>query len=283
MPVIQIATPFNIDIEFEIAAFNKRLLAYLTDFFLLVLYMFSILYLLYGGFKVGEGSGGLVMILLVIPTLFYTTASEVLMNGQTIGKKIFNIKVVSLDGGEPTLGQYLLRWFMRFYEWGFIIFTLFWSNGFTGLLWLIIGGITSIIIIGVSPKSQRLGDIVASTVVVNTKSKLTVDDTIFMNIAQSNYMVKFPEVMRLSDRDINTIKTVINQSAKTNQFDMCNRVAFKVQKVLNVSTDMYAIDFLEKIMEDYNYLSTREYATTAQQLKSIQKRLLSYNDMPVGS
>ena len=265
MPIIQIATPFNIDIEFEIAAFNKRLLAYLTDFFLLVLYMFSILYLLYGGFKVGEGSGGLVMILLVIPTLFYTTASEVLMNGQTIGKKIFNIKVVSLDGGEPTLGQYLLRWFMRFYEWGFIIFTLFWSNGFTGLLWLIIGGITSIIIIGVSPKSQRLGDIVASTVVVNTKSKLTVDDTIFVNVAQSNYAIKFPEVMRLSDRDINTIKTVINQSAKTNQFDMCNRVAFKVQKVLNVSTDMYAIDFLEKIMEDYNYLSTREYATTAQQ------------------
>jgi hypothetical protein len=79
-----------------------------------------------------------------------------------------------------------------------------------------------------------------------------------MNVAQSNYIVKFPEVMRLSDRDINTIKTVINQSAKTNQFDMCNRVAFKVQKVLNVSTDMYAIDFLEKIMEDYNYLSTRE-------------------------
>ena len=50
----------------------------------------------------------------------------------------------------------------------------------------------------------------------------------------------------------------MSQSAKTNQFDMCNRVAFKVQKVLNVSTDMYAIDFLEKIMEDYNYLSTRE-------------------------
>lgn len=265
MPVIQIATPFNIDIEFEIAEFNKRLLAYLVDLFLLILYMFSISYLLYSVFRVGEGSRGLVLILLVIPTLFYTTASEVLMNGQTIGKKIFHIKVVSLDGGEPTIGQYLLRWFMRFYEWSFIIFTLFWSNftlfwsnGFTGFVWLIIGGVTSIIIIGISPKSQRLGDIVAGTVVVNTRSKLTVDDTIFMNVSESNYTVKFPEVMRLSDRDINTIKTVINQSAKTNQFDMCNRVAFKVQKVLNVSTDMYAIEFLEKIMEDYNYLSTRE-------------------------
>ncbi len=258
MPVIQIATPFNIDIEFEIAEFHKRLLAYLIDFTLILLYMFSILYLLYGGFRVGEGSAGLVLLLLVIPTLSYTTASEVLMNGQTIGKKILHIKVVSLDGGEPTLGQYLLRWFMRFYEWAFIIFTLFWNNGYTGLIWLFIGGISSIVIMSISAKSQRLGDIVAGTVVVNTNSSLTVDDTIFMHVAEQNYKVKFPEVMRLSDRDINTIKNVLNQTAKTNQYDMCNRVAYKVQGVLKVSTDMYAIDFLEKIMEDYNYLSTRE-------------------------
>ena len=259
MPVIQIATPFNIDIEFEIAEFHKRMLAYFIDFTLLILYMFSILYLLYGGFRVGEGSKGLVLIVLVIPTLFYTTASEILMNGQTVGKKLLKIKVVSLDGGEPTLGQYLLRWFMRFYEWGFIIFTLFWNNGYTGLAWLFIGGITSIIIMGISRKNQRLGDIVAETVVVNTRSNLTVNDTIFMNVAENNYKVAFPEVLRLSDRDINTIKNVISQTTKNNHFEMCNRVAYKVQGVLKVSTDMYAFDFLEKILEDYNYLSTREH------------------------
>ena len=259
MSVIQIATPFNIDIEFEIAEFHKRMLAYFIDFTLLILYMFSILYLLYGGFRVGEGSKGLVLIALVIPTLFYTTASEILMNGQTVGKKLLKIKVVSLDGGEPTLGQYLLRWFMRFYEWGFIIFTLFWNNGYTGLAWLFIGGITSIIIMGISRKNQRLGDIVAETVVVNTRSNLTVNDTIFMNVAENNYKVAFPEVLRLSDRDINTIKNVISQTTKNNHFEMCNRVAYKVQGVLKVSTDMYAFDFLEKILEDYNYLSTREH------------------------
>lgn len=258
MPVIQIATPFNIDIEFEIAEFYKRLCAYIIDFILLICYMLSMLYVLFGGFKVGEGSHGLVLILLVIPTLFYTIACEVLLNGQTIGKKILNIKVVSLDGGEPTLGQYLLRWFMRFYEWSFIIFTLFWNNGYTGFMWLILGGITSIIIMGISSKSQRLGDIVAGTVIVNTKSALSVNDTIFMQVTETNYKVKFPEVMRLSDRDISTIKNVLNQTAKTNQYDMCNRVAFKVQSVLKVSSDMYALEFLEKIMEDYNYLSTRE-------------------------
>lgn len=258
MSEIQISTPFNIDIEFEIAAFHKRLLAYFIDLVILILYMLSMLYLLYGGFRVGEGSYGFVMIVLVIPMLFYTMMSELWMNGQTVGKKIFKIKVVSLDGGEPTLGQYALRWFMRFYEWAFIIFFLFWGNGIWGILWLIIGGITSIIIISISAKSQRLGDMVAGTVVVETHSKLTVDDTIFINIAHADYQVKFPEVMRLSDRDINTVKNVLSQAKKTNTYDMCNRIAVKVQDVLKVSSDMYAVEFLEKIMEDYNYLATKE-------------------------
>ncbi len=258
MPEIQISTPFNIDIEFEIAAFHKRLLAYCIDFILLILYMYSILFLLFGGFRVGEGSYGFVLIILVLPMLSYTMLSELWMNGQTIGKKIFRIKVVSLDGGEPTLGQYALRWFMRFYEWAFIIFFLFWGNGIVGIIWLIIGGITSMIIISISPKSQRLGDLVAGTVVVETSSKLTVDDTIFMPVAPADYKVKFPEVMRLSDRDISTIKNVINQAKKTDTYNMCNRIAIKVQDVLKVSTDMYAMDFLEKLMEDYNYLSGKE-------------------------
>ena len=110
----------------------------------------------------------------------------------------------------------------------------------------------------VSGKSQRLGDIVAGTVVVNTKSKLTVDDTIFMHVAQTGYKVSFPDVLRLSDRDINTVKNVIANARKNNNFEMLNKVAYKVQEVLKISSDMYALDFLEKIMEDYNFLATRE-------------------------
>ncbi len=258
MPVIQIATPFNIDIEFEVAEFHKRLLAYIIDFVLLLTYMFSLLYLLFGGLRLGESSFGFVKLVILLPMLFYTLGSELWWGGQTVGKKVLSIKVVSLDGGEPTLGQYLLRWFLRFYEWGFIIFTLSWYNGFLGFGFLLLGGITSIIIMVLSSKSQRLGDLVAGTVVVNTKSNLTVHDTIFQYVAQNDYKVSFPQVMKLSDRDINTIKGVIIQARKNNSYEMCNRVAFKVQDVLKVPTDMYAIDFLEKILEDYNYLATRE-------------------------
>jgi uncharacterized RDD family membrane protein YckC len=258
MSLIQIATPFNIDIEFEVAEFHKRLLAYIIDFILMILYMLSMLYLWFGGFKVGHGGVGFVVIVILVPMLFYSMVSELLMGGQTVGKKLLNIKVVSLDGGEPTLGQIMLRWFMRFYEWGFVLFFLFWGNPFLGIGFLLFGGITSIIIMVISQKSQRLGDLVAGTVVVNTGSNLTVHDTIFMQVSQNDYKVSFPEVMRLSDRDINTIKNVLLQSKKTNNYEMCNRVAFKVQEVLKVPSDMYAIDFLEKILADYNYLATKE-------------------------
>ncbi len=260
MSLIQIATPFNIDIEFEIAEFHKRLFAYMIDFTLMIIYLLSMLYMFFGGFRLrfGEDSIVFAIFVIVVPMLFYALLSELWMNGQTIGKKIFKIKVVSLDGGEPTMSQYLLRWFLRFYEWGFIIFFLFWLNLGWGFLILILGGITSIIFMSISSRSQRLGDMVAGTVVVNTQSAFTVHDTIFMNVTEAGYKVKFPQAIRLSDRDINTIKNVITQAQKTNNHQMCNRVAAKVQTVLEVSSDMYAIDFLEKIMEDYNYLATRE-------------------------
>jgi uncharacterized RDD family membrane protein YckC len=259
MATTQIATPFNIDIDFEIAEFPKRLLAYFIDFLLLMLYLVSMMYLLFGGFKVGESATGLVLLTIFIPMLFFTFISELLLQGQTLGKKLFKIRVVSFDGGEPTMGQYALRWFMRFYEWGFIVLCLFWGNVGAGFAALFFGGIASAIIIAATKKNQRLGDIVGETIVVNTKSKFTVDDTIFMHVPQhSDYKVLFPEVLRLSDRDINTVKSVLTQAKKNNNYEMCNRAAVKVQKILKVSSDLYANEFLEKLLEDYNYLATKE-------------------------
>jgi uncharacterized RDD family membrane protein YckC len=258
MPLIPITTPFNVDIEFEAAEFYKRLLAYLVDLFLIFTYVLSMLYLLFGGFKISESGIGFVTIVLLLPMLFYTLFSELWLNGQTLGKRILKIKVTSLDGGEPSLGQYLLRWFMRFYEWGAFA-ALLGGNVDGAMVILILGGVTSMIIMLVTQKNQRLGDIVAGTVVINTQSKLTVKDTIFMNISEQNYKVKFQEVLRLSDRDVNTIKSVLSVAQKTNKYDMVNKVATKVKEVLNISdNNMYSMDFLEKIMEDYNYLSTRE-------------------------
>jgi uncharacterized RDD family membrane protein YckC len=265
MSIIQIATPFNIDLEFEIAEFQKRLFAYVIDFTILLLYLIMMKNLFYGRFnrvspEILQSHIGLDILCISLPMLLYSLLSEVLMHGQTIGKKIMQIRVISLEGGEPTLGQYLLRWMFRAWEWPFLFGYVFFSGqtiiAYTFVTFFL--GIGVAIIIGVTKKSQRFGDVAANTAVVNTKSQLSVHDTVFMEISQPDYIVKFPEVLKLTDRDINTIKNVVTHFYKTHNADTAGRVARKVQQVLSVSTDMYALDFLEKLLADYNYLAIKE-------------------------
>ncbi len=79
-----------------------------------------------------------------------------------------------------------------------------------------------------------------------------------MNITKSDYKVMFPEVLKLTDRDINTIKTVVSQFYKTHHSATCNRVAGKIKDVLKVNTSLYDIEFLERLLEDYNFLATQD-------------------------
>ncbi len=260
MPIIQIATPFNIDLEFEIAEFHKRLLAYIIDFGLLIVYLFSMKYLLYTLIRLDEENFGIDILAVSLPMLLYSLLTELWMNGQTVGKKIMSIRVISLEGGEPTLGQFLIRWIVRFWEWPFLFgyialssYSIMQYIFFTGFL-----GVAVIIVIAINSKSQRLGDIAAGTVVVNTKTDLGLADTVFMQVNNADHKVLFPDVMRLSDRDINTIKNVVTQAQKKGNYEMCNRVSMKIREVLNIKTDLDSASFLEKLLEDYNYLATRE-------------------------
>lgn len=262
MSIIQIGTAFNIDLEFEIAPFHKRLFAYIIDFIILVLYLFSMKTLLYDGFGIQmKDNMGFDILVISLPMLLYSLITEVTMNGQTPGKRLMAIRVISLDGGEPTLGQYILRWITKFYEWPFLFgYVLLSSFGVVFLYAFITGilGIGVVIIITITPKSQRLGDLAAGTVVVNTKSDLTISDTVFMNVATDNYKVLFPQVMRLTDSDINTIKSVLTQAKKRRNDEISYRVQNKIKEVLQIESDLPTNGFLEKLLEDYNYLATKE-------------------------
>jgi uncharacterized RDD family membrane protein YckC len=261
MSTVQIDTAFNVALDFEIAPFHKRLLAYLIDFALLAIYMFFMKYMLYDVFNLNAtDSIGLDILIITIPMFLYSLLTETLMNGQTIGKKLMQIRVVSLEGGEPTAGQFLLRWITKFYEWPFLFGYVYASS--ISLFQYIFGtgflGIAVVIAILVTKKSQRLGDLAAGTVVVDARTNLTINDTIFVDVRSTNYVVTFPEVMRLSDNDINTIKSVLTQAHKNHNHDICMRVEYKIKEVLKISSNLSSIDFLEKLLEDYNYLATKE-------------------------
>ena len=261
MAVIKISTAFNIDLEFEIAAFHKRLLAYLIDFILLILYLICMKSLLYNGFSLSmEDNTGLDVLFISFPMLLYSLVTELMMNGQTVGKKLMAIRVISLDGGEPTPGQFILRWITKFFEWPFLFGYVMFSERALYAYIIITGflGIGVVIIIASTKKSQRLGDLAAGTVIVDTRSLLSVADTVFMNVGTENYKATFPQVMQLSDSDINTIKAVLIQSRKRPNDEMSYRVEAKVKQVLSIQSDLMPTPFLEKLLEDYNYLATKE-------------------------
>src|ERR1700722_20357261 len=98
MSLIEIATPFNIDIEFEAAPFFKRYFAYMIDFILLWTYLYVMCNVLFGTMNFEVADVGFIIIVIFFPMLLYTFTSELLFNGQTLGKKIFGIRVVSLEG-----------------------------------------------------------------------------------------------------------------------------------------------------------------------------------------
>lgn len=260
MSSIKIETVFNIDLEFNTAPVHKRLMAYVIDVAILFCYLKLVKMLMYDVLNLNPYTNiGLDMIVISLPMLLYHLLCEVYLNGQSFGKRILKIRVISLSGGEPTLSQYIIRWATRFFEWPFL-FGYIGAGNLDIIIYIIITtffGIGVIIIIAVTQNDQRLGDLAAGTVVVNTRSSMNVRDTIFMNVDHSTHNVLYPQVMRLSDTDINTIQNVVKQSYKYGE-GISDRVANRVCEALQIETKLSSRDFLEKLLEDYNYLATRD-------------------------
>lgn len=262
MPVINIATVFNIELEFEAADVPRRVLAYLVDFTLLVLYFLLAKYILYGGglanLDVLKSKVGIDILVISTPMLLYSLVCEIAMHGQTVGKKLLNVRVLSLDGKEPSVSQYLVRWMFRAFEWPFFFGYAIFNDEYL-ILYIAVTmlfGIGVVIAIGLTPKNQRLGDLAANTVVVKTKSDFTVKDTIFID-TDEDYQVQFPDVLKLSDRDINTINNILRLHFKDRRSDICERLAARIQAVLKIETDLEPVQFLMVLMKDYNYLANK--------------------------
>lgn len=125
------------------------------------------------------------------------------------------IRVISLNGKEPTINQYIVRWIFRVFEWPFFFGYIAFSSIsiIASVIVTLFLGIGVFIPIAITPKGQRLGDLAANTAVVRTKTDFTVRDTLFIEINDQHYQVAFPEVLKLSDRDINTIIRILRVMA----------------------------------------------------------------------
>jgi uncharacterized RDD family membrane protein YckC len=234
MDNFQIETAQNITIDQNVAHVTTRIGSFLLDILIIISYYVLILFLT-SWLNVGIGiKNWAISLILSLPILFYSLLFEILLNGQTPGKWANKIRVVKLDGSKPTLGSYLIRWLLR-------IIDITIASGSVAVLTILLNG-----------KGQRLGDLAGGTTVISEKKRVTLQDTLLVDISE-NYTPQFPQVSLLSDTDIQTIKKVYHRSVKKRKHAIVIKLHRRVIEITGIKTELKPIDFLKIVLSDYDY------------------------------
>jgi uncharacterized RDD family membrane protein YckC len=148
---IEIVTPENIAFRYRVAGPFRRLPAYLIDLALRVAIVFAgfIVTGMFGLTWVGPVLFGITLVAWFLLAWFYGGVCETLFNGQTPGKRLMGIRVVSIDGQPINAMQAVLRNVLRAID--------------AQPLWFYQLGLLAA---AMNDRFQRLGDLASGTMVV---------------------------------------------------------------------------------------------------------------------
>lgn len=142
--------------EGDIADLGKRIGAALIDLIVVGIVGFLVMFFVIGGvmlrgFMTGDLSGvlGIPILLGFLIFLLYFSLFEAFMGGQTLGKILLKLKVVTVEGNPIGFTKSLIRNILRYVD---MLPTLY---------------LLGFIIVAISEKNQRLGDMAAGTIVVS--------------------------------------------------------------------------------------------------------------------
>lgn len=234
MQTIRVRTTQNVFIDYPLASVGDRILAYLLDRIILILYSVAIV----AGLSKLDADGWYVwLILLGFPWLFYSLLFEILMNGQSPGKQVLKIKVVRIDGTPPTIGDYLMRWVFSIVD------------------FYILSGAVAVILIAMGGKGQRLGDVVAGTSVVKLIEHRQIDSATIFIAPEEQYIPTFSQVVELSGKDIELIHRALEVSRDHGNTEPIMIITDKIKTLLGIQTDMPPVNFLYTVIKDYQNLT----------------------------
>jgi uncharacterized RDD family membrane protein YckC len=253
MATIRVHTTQNVTLEYEVASIGDRIVATLLDY--LVLIAWGVAWALVIGLIASGASGGhrdinygnaaeifglaivvLLGIIIIGPFFFYHLVCEVYFNGQSLGKKARNIRVMRLDGTSPRLGDYFLRWLLRLVELSF---------GY---------GIIAIITIAINGKGQRLGDLAAGTTVISLKPHVAPLHSLANNLPPEGYQPVFPQAADLTDHDVALLRQLLSRSLQHDNYVLLNETATKIKDMLHVQSDLSDEAFLRTVLRDHAHI-----------------------------
>ena len=244
METIKINTTQNVSLSYNAAGVGPRILAGLLDRVFVYAYALTIILIFslaiertrysHSYEKQEENTQLMIglLILCLLPAMVYHLLCETFLNGQSFGKKILKIKVVKLNGTQPNFGSYLVRSMFR----------------------LIDQPMIALITVAVSKNSQRFGDMVAGTTVIQMNRPVSIKETI-LHQQKPDYKIVYPQVSLMSDKDANTIREVLDFSRKQDQPQHLTLLRKKINDKYGIN-DVSKTDeeFLNTILMDYtNY------------------------------
>mgnify|MGYP001553011357 CR=1 FL=1 len=232
METVHIETTQNVALDYEVATIVDRGIAVVLDWLLLVGYTIAVV-LISNKLQLNPPEWVIIMVL-TIPWTFYHLISEVLMDGQSLGKRARNIKVARLDGGQPGIGNYLLRWMLRVVDMFFMV----------GAVVILFNG-----------KGQRLGDIAAGTTVISLKQRFSLEDTLLADVPE-DHQVQFREAARLTDVQARLIKEVLANTSDARPMAVL-KLANRFQDQLAVGNQADPEQFLRTLLTDHLFLAGR--------------------------
>ncbi|PQB04647.1 RDD family protein [Aureitalea marina] len=233
MDNFQIETAQNVRIEQDAAGVGERILAFLIDSLIIAAYSIATLYIL-GSIDLPDDMVWVFILSIGLPILLYHLLWESLWNGRSPGKAAMQLRVVKLDGSRPAFSNFLLRWLLRFIDVSI-------SSGAVALVTILMNG-----------RGQRLGDIAATTTVISEKQTGNLGRTLLMDLPE-DYQPKYPQVTVFTDREIQTIKNVLNDSRANRNYNIIHQLSERVATVMEITPQEKAVDFLTTVIKDYNY------------------------------
>ncbi len=255
MKSIEFESAQNVKVEFELASTAQRVGAALLD------YTAFFIYFILFGFVVGHSGyfnsdyGSLLffqLLLIKLPWIFYNPLVEYLTNGQSLGKYIFGIRVVKISGERMGLREVFTRWIFK----GDFIWI---SADIFVLAWFGIG-LIGIVYSGISEKNQRMGDVMANTVVIKNKPSIHYELKDVLSIKNMvNYTPTYPNVIVFTDEDMLLIKNTIqrvkmypNPETKNFAIELANKSAELIDLT---ETPPKRMEFLQTLLQDYVVLT----------------------------
>jgi uncharacterized RDD family membrane protein YckC len=245
MKTISFSTAQFVTIDYELAPTIYRVLASVIDYAALLIYTLIMgMIISTNAFELElKGITVLGILLIYLPYMFYSPIIEYLTNGRSLGKLALGIRVVKADGEPAGLREYFIRWIFRVID--------IWIGGL---------GFLAILLSSTSERRQRLGDVMADTVLIKIRDNQRYSLQDILNIKSSdNHTVNYPAVTRFSDEDMLFLKNVIlrvtkypNEDNKKLAIDLANETS----RLIGLpEVPQKKMEFLRTVLQDYVVLT----------------------------